>query len=214
MVLVLTYGAYVGMRLGYPKKFAAFRASIMGVGQLMGQGRREEVLTDRFNLLRNLTYFSLVPLSLLLALRASEGDRIHASDWKWYLFLLVLVGGVISLQRVLSLLFAWVLDRAELFVEHFYVRDHIGQWVMVPLLPLCVLGVFYDPLGPGIAWICVGAIAAFHVLGLVQSLSILEVRTPLGLGWVLLYLCASEILPWWMVVEAVQNHWGLARFDL
>lgn len=212
--MVLTYGAYLGMRLGYPKKFAAFRASISSAGHLMGPGRREEVLTDRFNLLRNLTYFGLVPLSLLLALRASEGERILASDWKWYLILLILVGSVISLQRVFSLLFAWVLDRAEQFVEHFSVRDHIGQWVLVPLLPLSVLGVFYDPLSPAIALVSIAGIGAFHVWGLLRSLSVLDIRTPVGLGWVLLYLCASEILPWWMVVEAIQSHWGLARFDL
>jgi len=214
LVLLSAYACMLGMQLGFAKKYLTFRAILLSPKALADFGKSEEVLTDRFAILRNTAYFSLVPLSLMLAIRSLNREYLHASDWKAYLFFALAFGLFISVQRVASLLFAWVLNRTELFLEHFKRRDLISQWMVIPLFPLLLIGCFFDPSATVVAWITVIGITGFQVFGLIKSLGCLEARSPLGLGLVLLYLCASEIAPWWFLAQAIRTHWDFALLDL
>lgn len=214
VVLLAAYAGMLGMRLGFPKKFEAFRSILLSPRALADFGKSEEVLTDRFIVLRNLAYFSLVPLSILLALRSFRQELLHASDWKAYLFFFASFGLLISLQRIISLLFAWVLNRTEVFLEHYKRRDLLSQWVIIPLFPLLLLGSYFDPSAAAVSVITVIGIAGFQVYGLFKSIGCLDARGSLGLGLVLLYLCASEIAPWWFITQAIKTHWDFALLNL
>jgi hypothetical protein len=131
------------MRLGFPRRFTAFGRYIVNTRSLDAfYNPTKPIVFDTFLLLRNMVFYSVIPLSFVVGLRALNQTTIERDDWKLFAGLTLFLLIFIQIQRMVTLALSWIFGRfPELNTFHFS-KIFTWSWRVLLLLPLSFLTTF------------------------------------------------------------------------
>jgi len=164
--------------------------------------RYEKVHSHPVNLLLMLAFILFFPLFF-----AKVGSELshYTFTFLWQqilLYLLIYVGVKLLLYRFS----AWLLDEGDLINKYVFQLNLFSKFMGVLLIGLWIL-LIYSPISTSYLYgVSLLILAIFLTLQTVRAI-IIGRSEGKNLYLIILYLCALEIVPWFLVIKSLKNNW-------
>lgn len=202
-LLVLLNIAYV--RIAYQRRMQRLFDSLIRV-QILRQVMREElVFSHRASILLFLNFCLLAGLTLYLAFKWLSLPMPLDPGWTSFLIFALGIAVLYYGKLILSRFLRWVLQDSGLIREYLFEVFLINK----------VAGIFVLPLAVGIAFLNISNIAWLFLAAVILGIALFGYRILQGLilssahtvsrVYIILYLCTLEILPLYLLIEAVKR---------
>lgn len=202
-LLVLLNIAYV--RIAYQRRMQRLFDSILRV-QILRQVMREElVFSHRASILLFLNFCLLAGLTTYLAFRWASFPLPFDQGWMNFMVFALGIALLYYGKLMLSRILRWVLQDSGLIREYLFEVFLINK----------VAGIFILPLVVGMAFLNLSQVGWLFIASCVLGLALFGYRIMQGLilssahavsrVYIILYLCTLEILPLYLLVEAVKR---------
>ncbi len=193
------------MRRVFPRKYEALSACLWSYNMLYQFYQPSKKFPfDSFILLRNLSFYALLPLALVLAYRFSKGQELLFNDWRPYFGIMIFFFIFQNLQRWLGGFLGWVFKQNGNVTEQFFLKGFIWHSLIIWMLPLMIILVFTFNESIYISKFIIYLLISSYIWSIFQSLRAFHKKSGMPTAYVFYYLCALEILPWIVVL----NHSG------
>lgn len=199
-LILIGWTVFASLQFGFSKYIVQVFQSIFNFSAA-ARLFRERGYSNNFGVFRlNVLFFLFLPFSIFLIARDNGMSMTGSAGVEFYL----IVFGVVNAYFMLKIFFYKILG--SIFSQ----RETTGELVFNMMLYHNVLGLILLPVATIHAWIPVaapfslfivpGLIAVFYLLSLIRSIYF-ALREGISIFYLILYLCALEILPILLVVK-------------
>jgi hypothetical protein len=198
-LILFGWSVFASLQFGFSKYIVQV---FQGVFNFSSASRlyRERGYSSNFGMFRlNLIFYLFLPFPIYLIAR-DNGVTMGFSGIEFYLIVLVVVNAYfmikILLYKILGSIFSQRETTGELIFNMMLYHNVLG----LILLPVATVHSLVPAFGPFSLFIVPGLIVVFYLLSIVRSIYF-AVRVGISIFYLILYLCALEILPILLVVK-------------
>lgn len=199
-LVILGWIIFASLRFGFSKYISQVFHSAFNFSAAT-RLYRERGYNSNFGLFRlNLIFLLFLPFPIYLIARDNGMSLMGFSGIEFYLIVLVVVNGYfmtkIFFYKILGSVFSQRETTGELVFNMMLYHNVLGMI----LLPVATIHVLVSGFGPFSLFIVPGLIAIFYLLSVVRSIYF-AIRVGISIFYLILYLCALEILPILLVAK-------------
>ncbi|MCL4482137.1 MAG: DUF4271 domain-containing protein [Bacteroidetes bacterium] len=199
-LVLIGWTIFASLRFGFSKYMVQV---FQGVFNFSSASRlyRERGYNSNFGLFRlNLIFYLFLPFPIYLIARDNGMSLMGFSGIEFYLIVLVVVNAYFLLKILLYRILGSVFSQREATGELIFNMMLFNNVLGLILLPVATIHLFIPRFGPFSIFIVPGLIIIFYLLSLVRSIYF-AIREGISIFYLILYLCALEILPILLVVK-------------
>ena len=199
-LIIIGWTVFASLRFGFSKYMVQVFQSIFNFS-MASRLYRERGYSNNFGMFRlNLIFFLFLPLSIYLIARDNGMSPMGSTGMEFYLIVFFVVNGYfmvkIFLYKILGSIFSQREATGELIFNMMLYLNVLG----LILLPVATIHSMIPGFGLFSIFIVPGLIAIFYLMSIIRSIYF-AFREGISIFYLILYLCALEILPILLVVK-------------
>ncbi|MCF8423048.1 MAG: DUF4271 domain-containing protein [Bacteroidia bacterium] len=201
VILFLIFCMYVLIRIAEPKKIGKMFIAVFSMQEAKQLFRQEFRLTKRISLLLVIAFIFILAFFMQFMNQYYGFVLINSTHLLQYFFFVLVITLAFLLKFVAVYVFAFISSNIELGKEYLFNVLIFSQTIGIILFPLmtCIQYTKFPPqwfLFPS-AIIYIG----FYLLRAYRTIIISAVEQNIGILYIILYLCALEILPLLVLIK-------------
>jgi len=203
-LILIGWTVFAALKFGYAKYIVQVFQSAFNFS-MATRLYREQGYNNNFGLFRlNLIFYLFLPFSIYLIARDNGVSLMGFPGIEFYLIVFLAVNAYflvkIFLYKILGSIFSQREKTGELVFNMMIYHNVLGMI----LLPVSTIHSVLPGFGPFSLFIVPGLIALFYLLSVTRSIYF-AIREGISIFYLILYLCALEILPILLVVKLAIN---------
>lgn len=145
-----------------------------------------------------------IALAALLVSRTLGPKPLEAMDWVNFLRFTLVISLFLLFKTLVGALTGALFEVQEPIIKAQNQYFAFASWLILPLLPFCLLITFTFPGADWLAWLGLAVLLLGLVYALYQSAKTI-LRLPPAIGYNIFYLCALEIIPAIYLFQILQD---------
>jgi hypothetical protein len=199
-LILIGWTVFASLRFGFSKYIVQVFQSIFNFS-MASRLYREQGYNNNFGMFRlNLIFYLFLPFSIYLIAKDNGVSLMSFSGIEFYGMVLVAINAYflvkILLYKILGSIFSQRESTGELVFNMMLYHNVLG----LILLPVSTIHSLVPDFGIASLFIVPGLVALFYLMSLIRSIYF-AIRVGISIFYLILYLCALEILPILLVVK-------------
>ena len=203
-LIIIGWMVFASLRFGFTKYMVQVFQSIFNYS-ISARLFREQGYSNNFGLFRlNLIFYLFVPFSIFLIARDNGVSMTGFGGMELYVIVLAVANGYFMLKILLYKILGSIFSKRETTGELVFNMMLYHNVLGLILLPIATIHSMVPALAPVSLFVVPGLIVLFYLMSVIRSI-FFAFREGVSIFYLILYLCALEILPILLVAKLATN---------
>lgn len=202
IILFVSFVLMVAIKVSDAKKISDVLSAVFSLTIAKQLYREEYGLSKRSAIFFSVNYILLIPLLIFEFNRFFNFGLFEAnSEFLQYLFLLIITLTVYSVKHLFINFLSGILKAQNLAKEYWFTVLVFSHAFIILLFPIVLILLFSSVQTGYLIYVALSLFIGFYILRLVRLLVLMYSEQNVAIVYIIMYLCALEILPFLVLIK-------------